>query len=119
MIKAFNRDEKKVLVAILKFIVNADGRITEGEIAKFNEIAEKKGFEDFTDIFTEVDSEIHSVDDLKKLLSLEVQETHKNDIIRFAIEISVADATIDPEESQILKSIGRAWNIDIKSIMRG
>ena len=45
MIKSFSRDEKKALVAILKFIVNADGRISEGEIAKFNEIAEKKGFD--------------------------------------------------------------------------
>ncbi len=119
MIKTFNRDEKKALVAILKFIVNADGRITEGEITKFNEIAEKKGFEDFTDIFTEVDKEIHTVDDLKKLISMDIQETHKNDIIKYALEISVADATINPEESQILKSIGKAWNIDIKSILSG
>jgi uncharacterized tellurite resistance protein B-like protein len=119
MIKSFSKDEKKALVAILKFIVNADGRISEGEIAKFNEIAEKKGFEDFTDIFEEVDREIHTMADLKKLISMEINETHKNDILKYALEITVADATINPKESQILKSIGKAWNVDIQSILNG
>ncbi len=119
MIKSFSKDEKKALVAILKFIVNADGRISEGEIAKFNEIAEKKGFEDFTDIFEEVDREIQTMADLKKLISMEINETHKNDILKYALEISVADATINPKESRILKSIGKAWNVDIQSILKG
>jgi uncharacterized tellurite resistance protein B-like protein len=119
MIKSFSRDEKKALVAILKFIVNADGLISEGEIAKFNEIAEKKGFEDFTNLFEEVDREIHTMADLKKMISLVINETHKNDILKYALEISVADATINPKESQILKSIGKAWNVDIQSILNG
>jgi hypothetical protein len=50
---------------------------------------------------------------------MKIQEAHKNDIIRYALEISVADANINPQESQILKLVGKAWNIDIKSILSG
>ena len=119
MIKGFNRDEKKALVAILKYIVSADGRISEGEISKFNELAEKKGFEDFDDIFSEVDSEIETINDLNKLITQVTSETHKYDILKHAIEISLADATIVPEEAKIIKTLGKEWGIDVKSVLKG
>ena len=119
MIKSFNREEKIALVAILRFIASSDGRITEGEIEKFDQIAEKKGFEDFSEIFNEVDNEVHSIDDIKKLIKMVERDTHKYDILKYAIELSVADSNIVPEEVEILKIMGKEWNVDIKSVLKG
>lgn len=119
MIKAFNRNEKKALIAILKFIINADGKIEEAEIGKLNSIAEKKGFDDFTEIFAEVDSEIQNIEDLQKFIASNIiSETHKYDILKLAFEIS-AIGTIVPEEAEIIKLIGKEWNIDVPSVLKG
>ncbi len=119
MIKAFNRIEKKALIAILKFIVNADGIIEEEETAKLNSIAEEKGFDDFTEIFAEVDNEIQSFEDLQKfIISNTISQTHKYDILKLALEIA-AIGTIVPEEAKIVKIIGKEWDIDIPSVLKG
>lgn len=119
MFKSFKTEEKKALVAICKFIAHSDGKITEAEIIKFNEIAEEKGFEDFSEIFQEVDREVTSLDDIKELIKKVDRQTHKNDILRIAMEIAIADATLVPEEVEIIKMIGKAWNIDIKALLKG
>lgn len=113
MIKSFNREEKKALVAILKFIASADGNITDEEIEKFNKIADEKGFEDFTEIFAEVDKEVHSMDDLKFLIHKVREQTHEQDILRYAVDIARSDGEIIPGEVEVLKIMGDEWDIDI------
>lgn len=117
MIKSFNRDEKKALVAIMKFIANTDGQVSDGEILKFNDVAEKKGFEDFNEIFREVDREVLSMKDIGKLIRNVRKKTHEYDILRLALEIAMAGPVVNPEETKILKMMGREWGIDIKSLL--
>ncbi|HNR90111.1 MAG TPA: TerB family tellurite resistance protein [Spirochaetota bacterium] len=119
MIKGFNRQEKKAIIAILKFIIHADGVIMDNEIAKFNELAERKGFEDFADVFNEVDREVRTLDDLRGVIAAVTSETHRNDILKYAVEIALADISIKPEEAQILKLVGKEWKINITALMKG
>lgn len=119
MIKSFDKNEKKALVAIMKFIISTHGKVTEAELEKFNEIAEQKGFEDFSEVFEQVDREVHSLDDIKKLIKTVNKDTHKYDIIKYAMEIAVSDADIEPEEYAILKLMGKEWHIDIKKLLKG
>ncbi len=119
MIKGFNREEKKALVAIIKFIINTDGYVSDVEIDKINSLAEEKGFEDFNEIFREVDQEVHSMEDIKALIKTVKKETHEFDILKYAFDIATADATIDPEEIKILKIMGKEWNVDIKTLLKG
>ena len=119
MIKSFNKDEKKALIAIMKFVASADGVITGEEITTFNEIAEKKNFEDFQEIFTEVDTEVRSLDDIMELAKKVRKKTHEYDILRYAFEMAIAGTKVEPEEVEILKLLGKEWGVDIKSLLKG
>lgn len=117
MIKEFNHDEKKALVAIIKYIIAADGKISEAEVEKTHQIAEEKGLEDFSSIFREVDNEVTSLDDVKKLIHNVREKTHEEDILRIALDITLADAAIDPAEVEIIKIMGAEWNIDVHKLV--
>ena len=104
MIKSFNHDEKKALLAIVKFLIAADGFITDAEVEKCGKLAEEKGFEDFSSIFNEVDKEIKSVDDVLALAEKVREETHEQDIIKIAIDIAEADANIIDDETSFIKN---------------
>lgn len=119
MIKSFNKDEKKALIAIMKFVANADGIITDDEIRTFNEIAEKKNFDDFQEIFTEVDNEVRSLDDILELAKKVRKKTHEVDILRYAFEMAIAGTRVEPEEIEILRLLGKEWGVDIKSLLKG
>ncbi|HON79652.1 MAG TPA: TerB family tellurite resistance protein [Spirochaetota bacterium] len=119
MIQSFNKDEKKALIAIMKFVASADGVITGEEITTFNEIAEKKNFDDFQEIFTEVDNEVHTIEDIMELAKKVRTKTHEYDILRYAFEMAIAGTTIEPEEVEILRLLGKEWGVDIKSLLKG
>jgi uncharacterized tellurite resistance protein B-like protein len=118
MIHSFNHDEKKALIAILKFIASSDGKISQGEIAKFNEIAEKQNFSDFSQIFDEVDAEVHTIDDLIRLADRVRLKTHEYDILKYAFEMATAGTTINPEDVEIITMLGNRWKIDIKNLLK-
>lgn len=117
MIKDFTHDEKKALVAILKFIIAADDSISDSEIEKSQEIAEQRGFEDFQEIYAEVDREVQSLDDIRSLIKNVREKTHEMDILKLAIEMARVDAAINPEEDHILSVMGVEWNIDIHQLL--
>lgn len=119
MIKSFNKDEKKALIAVMKFVASADGSITDEEIRTFNEIAEQKNFDDFQEIFTEVDTEIRTLDDIMELAKKVRKKTHEYDILRYAFEIAIAGTRVEPEEVEILRLLGKEWGVDIKSLLKG
>ncbi|HOK02515.1 MAG TPA: TerB family tellurite resistance protein [Spirochaetota bacterium] len=118
MLEKLTHEEKKALIAIARYIVSADGIITSAELDSMNMIAEELGFDDYHDIFNEVDAEITSMEDLKKLIEDLADSKHKKTIIKLAIEISRADANIRDEEKDILVFVADAWDIDINSMMR-
>ncbi len=113
MIKSFSRDEKMALISIIKFIAVSDRRLTENELEKINRIAEEKGFDDFSIIFNDVDREIKTLDDIRNLIKKVKSSEHKNDIVKYALEVAVADAEINEEEAEILSILSDEWDIDI------
>ncbi len=112
MSKILSKDEKMVLIAVMKYIVSTDGIITEREIDDINTLAEEKGFEDFQRTFDEVDRTVKSMEDLKKLI-----DTVTGDQARYALEFSKADAEINPHENEIIQYMSKKWHINIKSLL--
>ncbi len=117
MSRSFTREEKMVLIAVMKYIVSTDGIITEREVDDINDIAEEKGFEDFQNIFNEVDSTIRSMSDLKNLIKkIESVESRKK-ILEYAVEFSRADADMNPHEIEILQFMSKEWQISLKTLL--
>jgi len=116
MLTTFNKEEKKVLIALIKYIAASDGQISDADIKESDKIASQKGFEDFSELFNEVEKEITSLDDLKSKLDLVKKKDHEYDIIRMAIEIAQADGEINHKEVEIIQYMADAWGIDLEEI---
>jgi hypothetical protein len=117
MSHTLSKEEKMVLIAVMKYIVSTDGIITDREIDDINTLAEEKGFEDFQKTFNEVDRTVTSVDDLKKLINNVTEEKAKMNILKFALEFSKADAEINPHENEIIQYMSEQWHISIKTLL--
>ena len=116
MINTFNHDEKKALLAIVKFIIAADGKITEEEAERCAHLSEEKGFEDFSDIFQEVDREVNSLDDVFLLAEQVKESAHEQDILKIAIDIAEADANVIDDESGFISRLAEMWDIPINNL---
>lgn len=114
MAKSFTKDEKIVLLAVLKYIISTDGVITESEIDDINDIAEDKGFEDFQEIFNEVDNKVTSLDVLKNLIRNIENDASREKILDIALDMAHADADVNPHEIEILKFMSKEWDISLK-----
>ena len=114
---AMTRDEKKVLIAICRYIVNSDGVVTAEEINAMNQIAAEMGIVDYEEILNEVDNEITSIDDLHKRIDLIKDSRNLKRIIQCSIRLSRVDANITYDEMEILVYAADAWGIDIKAVM--
>lgn len=117
MTKKLGKEEKMVLIAVMKYIISTDGVLTDREIDDINTLANEKGFEDFQSIFEEVDRTITSLDELKKLIDSVAGEQARINILKYAIEFSRADAEINPHENEMLKYMSKKWHISIKSLL--
>ncbi len=116
MINSFSREEKIALIAIIKFVAGCDGDLTDAELAKFNEIAEEEGFEDFNEIFDEVDRKVHDIDDISGLMKNITEKVRRMEIIRYAVETAVSDGEINSDEADVLDMISGEWDIDLETI---
>jgi hypothetical protein len=117
MSKSFTKEEKMVLIAVMKYIVSTDGLVTDREVDDINDLAEEKGFEDFQAIFNEVDRAVQSIEDLKNLIGNVENEGSRKKILQYAIEFSRADADVNPHEIEILKYMSTVWSIDLKTLL--
>jgi len=107
--------EKKALVAILKFLAHADGKLTENEIVQFQNLAEKKGFKDFRKIFKKVDSEIKTLNDFSSYVNSIFDKEKRLDILQQAIEMAGVDY-ITSEEKDIIRYLSRVWEIPVEKL---
>ena len=114
---SLTKDEKIVLIAVMKYIVSTDGIITDREIDDINDIAEEKGFEDFQTLFNEVDRIIRSLEDLKNMIHKVDNVESRSTIFKHAVEFSRADADINPHEVEILQYMSTVWKISLTSLL--
>jgi hypothetical protein len=117
MSHTLSKEEKLVLIAVMKYILTSDGIITEREIDDINKLTAEKGFEDFQKNFDEVDRTITSIDDLKKHINNITDDKARKNILKYAIEFSRADAEINLHENEILQYMSKQWHISIKSLL--
>lgn len=118
MPETLTHDEKLVLIGLCKYIISTDGTVTPAELDNMNMIAEEIGFDDYHDIFNEVDSEITSLEILRgKIDNLSTGKNRKK-ILEYAIQISESDANIKDDELEILVYAADSWDIDIHTIIK-
>lgn len=113
----FSYHDKITLIGMCKFIVNADGIVTDAELDSMMTVAEEIGFEDYNEIFDDVDDKIRTVDNLKEYIDNIKDSPNKENIFRYAVQISRSDANIRDEEIDILHYAADAWDINISEIM--
>ncbi len=118
MPETLSHDEKIVLIGLCKYLISRDGSVTPAELENMNLVAEEIGFDDYHDIFNEVDSEITSLEILKSKIESLANGKNKKKILKFAIMISRTDANIQDEEMEILVFAADSWDIDINSIIK-
>ncbi len=118
MPETLTHDEKIVLIGLCKYIISTDGIVTPSELENMNVIAEEMGFDDYHEIFNEVDTEITSMEILKeKINNLQTVKNRKK-ILKYAIQISRSDAIIKDDEMEILVYAADSWDLDINSIIK-
>lgn len=118
MPETLTHDEKIVLIGLCKYIISADGTVTPSELENMNMIAEEIGFDDYHEIFNEVDSEITSLDILREKIDNLATAKNRKKILKYAIQISRSDANIKDDELDILVYAADSWDIDINTIIR-
>ena len=91
--------------------------ISEAELEKCGELANRKGMEDFSEIFLEVEKEVKTFDDLKTLIHSVRKKTHENDILKLAVDFALADVQIDPAEVDVIRLMGEEWGINVKKLL--
>lgn len=118
MPETLTHDEKVVLIGLCKYIISTDGIVTPSELDNMNLIAEEMGFDDYHDIFNEVDAEITSIDVLKEKINNLQTDKNRKKILKYAIQISRSDANIKDDEMELLVYAADSWDLDINSIMK-
>lgn len=116
MIQNFDKKDKKALLAVAKFIANQDNKLTEQETENFKNLARQKGFEDFQEIFKEVDDEVTSLNDLSSVLNAVTNRSRQKDIVSLAIEMARADGYESSEEHDTIRYLCRLWDINLEDL---
>ena len=118
MPETLTHDEKNILIGLCKYIISIHGAITPADLDNMNLIAEEMGFDDYHDIFNEVDAEITSIDVLKEKINNLQTDKNRKKILKYAIQISRSDANIKDDEMELLVYAADSWDLDINSIMK-
>lgn len=118
MPKKLSGDEKIVLIGMCRYIINSDGIVTQAELETMNMIAEEIGFDDYQKSFDEADMAITSLESLQKKIDNLKKSSNKQKILKYAIQLSRADACIRYDEMDIIVYAADAWDIDIKSLLK-
>lgn len=118
MPETLTHDEKIILIGLCKYIISIHGDVTPVDLDNMNLIAEEMGFDDYHEIFNEVDSEITSIDILKEKIDNLSSVSNRIKVLQYAIEISRSDANIKDDEMAILVYAADTWDIDINSIIK-
>lgn len=117
MASTMTREEKIVLIAVMRYIVTAGSVITDSEVEGIDDLAHEPGFEDFRGLFDEVDRSVKSKEDLEALIRRVTNPESRKSILKRSLEFSRADANFDPRETGILDFMSREWGIDLDSMI--
>ena len=118
MPKKLTAEEKTVLIGMCRYIINSDGIVTQSELETMNVIADEMGFDDYQKSFEESDKEITSLETLQKKIDSLKGSGNKQKILKYAVQLSRADANIGYDEMDILVYAADSWDIDIKFLLK-
>lgn len=118
MPETLTHDEKLILLGLCKYIISIHGAVTPVDLENMNLIAEEIGFDDYHEVFNEVDLNITSLEILKEKIDNLGSVKNRSKILKYAIQISRSDASIKDDEMEILVYAADSWDIDINSIIK-
>jgi len=111
------KSDKITLIGMCRFIMNADGFVTDSELDSMAEVADEIGFDDYQEIFDEVDEKISTIDDLKRFIDDTKESSNRVKILQYAVRISRSDANIKDDEIDIIRYAADEWGLDIAKIL--
>ena len=114
---SLTREEKIVLIAVMRYIVSAGAVITESEVEGIDDLAHEPGFEDFKGLFDEVDRTVRSKEDLESIIRKVDNPESRKEILSRSIAFSRADGNFDPREIGIITFMSREWGMDINEMI--
>lgn len=116
MIRDFTKEEKKVLIAVAKFIANQDNKLSDAELQQFTKLSEQPGFGDFHTIFKAVDHEIKTLSDLSHAINAVKRREIQEEIVALAIAMAEADGVDSPATHDTVRYLCRVWNIPVENV---
>ena len=108
MIDRLDERELRALAAIVKFIADDDGGISEQELGKIVAAAEARGLDGFRKILDQTPPLLPSNDDLDRLLGHIADDGRRKELMEMAIELAQARVDLNADDLRLLKTLALA-----------
>jgi uncharacterized tellurite resistance protein B-like protein len=106
MFSKLTKDEKLALVGVIKWVVSTDHEDSTRGIEKY---FHENGWDDYNQIYSEMDEKFQDIDDLKEFLIKIKNVEARKFIIQIANEIAISDSIITNEEKKVLDFLNEIW----------
>jgi len=116
MFAKLNNPEKLAAIGIFKFIVTADGKVTEDEIEMLHSFIEEKSFHDFTERLDEYEEYFTTLEDFIELLA-KVKPANRSMLAEEAFDLAIANGYATPEEMKIFDIMADIWEVDKNTLL--
>jgi len=110
-----SHEQKLALVALLELFTMADGRISDGEVAQINQIADGLGDTAYRELLDEAESRFGDVEMLKESL-LTIKERGARELIYGLLMEEVMISPTSSPSPEILAWLKQAWSIEVSEV---
>ena len=106
-------EERVALVALLEFVIESNGRVSEDEADRIDAVVGVIGEDAYRQAATEVDRRFAGEEELRAFLPSITRQEARELIYETALEAATSDA-IDAHESQLLEWLAGVWQISTR-----
>ena len=103
-------EEQIALVALLEFVIESNGRVSEAEADRIDAVVAAIGEDAYRQAAAEVDSRFEGEDALRAFLPSITRQEARDLIYGTIFEAATSDA-VDAQESDMLEWLTRIWKI--------
>jgi hypothetical protein len=103
-------EERVALVALLEFVIESNGRVSEDEADRIDAVVGLIGEDAYRQAAAEVDRRFTGEEGLRAFLLTIARQEARELIYETALEAATSDA-IDAHESQLLEWLASVWHI--------
>ncbi|MBZ5695508.1 MAG: TerB family tellurite resistance protein [Acidobacteriia bacterium] len=103
-------EEQIALVALLEFVIESDGRVSEDEADRIDAVVAAIGEDAYRRAAAEVDRRFEGEDGLRAFLPTITRQAARDLIYGIVLEAATSDA-VDAHESEMLEWVASVWRI--------